>query len=50
MSLVVQVVSVTEKEDRRQRPHGLNTVELLKIASSSLGLGPAHAMQVSSNC
>jgi DNA topoisomerase III len=37
-------VSVDEKEDRKGRPSGLNTVELLKIASSSLNMGPAHAM------
>jgi len=28
------------------RPPGLNTVELLKVASSALGIGPAQAMQV----
>jgi hypothetical protein len=44
-----QVVSVTTKEERRSRPHGLNTVELLKAASSSLNMGPAHAMQVLSS-
>ena len=42
----MQVTSVSEKEDRRSRPHGLNTVELLKIASSALNIGPHHAMQV----
>lgn len=42
----IQVVSVSSKEDRRPRPNGLNTVELLKAASSSLNMGPAHAMQV----
>lgn len=43
---VLRVVDVIEKEERRPRPHGLNTVELLKTASSSLGIGPAHAMSI----
>ncbi|GIL45930.1 hypothetical protein Vafri_3041 [Volvox africanus] len=42
----LRVVDVVEKEDRKQRPHGLNTVEMLKVASASLGIGPAHAMQI----
>lgn len=43
----IRVVSVSSKEDRKGRPHGLNTVELLKVASTSLGIGPHHTMQVS---
>lgn len=42
----LRVASVTTKDEVRQRPAGLNTVELLKVASSSLNIGPAHAMQV----
>lgn len=30
----------------KARPTGLNTVEMLKIASRGLGIGPHHAMQV----
>ncbi|KAF5836440.1 DNA topoisomerase [Dunaliella salina] len=40
----LRVVDVTEKEERRHRPSGLNTVELLKVASAALGIGPAQAM------
>lgn len=42
----LRVTEVSEKEERRPRPHGLNTVELLKVASSSLGIGPAAAMSI----
>lgn len=41
-----RVSSVVEKEERKPRPAGLNTVEMLKVASSSLNIGPAHAMQI----
>ena len=41
-----KVVDVVEKEERKVAPPGLNTVALLKVASSSLGMGPHHAMQV----
>lgn len=43
----LRVQSVTAKEDRKPRPPGLNTVELLKTASSALNIGPAQAMAVS---
>ncbi|CAG9467801.1 unnamed protein product [Pedinophyceae sp. YPF-701] len=41
-----RVTSVTDKDLRRARPHGLNTVGLLMVASQKLGMGPHHAMQV----
>ena|SRR3990167_10277801 len=37
---------VTSKPAAHQRPKPLNTVELLKIASKQLGLGPHTTMQV----
>ena len=43
---MLHVVDVSEKEERRQRPPGLNTVELLKAASQLLGIGPSHAMSI----
>jgi DNA topoisomerase-3 len=42
----LRVSGVVTKEERKGRPAGLNTVELLKVASSSLNVGPAQAMQV----
>eukprot|EP01065_Artemidia_motanka_P030973 TRINITY_DN3713_c0_g1_i1.p1 TRINITY_DN3713_c0_g1~~TRINITY_DN3713_c0_g1_i1.p1 ORF type:complete len:519 (+),score=128.96 TRINITY_DN3713_c0_g1_i1:65-1558(+) len=41
-----RVNSVQTKRDVRSRPGALNTVELLKIASKSLGMGAQHTMRV----
>jgi DNA topoisomerase-3 len=40
------VSSVTTKEKQKERPIALNTVELMRIASSGLGMGPHHAMMI----
>lgn len=42
----VRVADVVKKEDRKTRPHGLNTVDMLKVASSALNMGPHHTMQI----
>lgn len=36
----VQVVELSTKEGLTARPEGLNTVAMLKIGSSNLGMGP----------
>ena len=41
-----EVLEYSSKEERKGRPAGLNTVEMLKVASSALNIGPHHAMQV----
>lgn len=38
------VVDVISSELRKERPQALNTVELLKVASSGLGLSPTQTM------
>ncbi|PON95541.1 DNA topoisomerase, type IA [Trema orientale] len=43
---IVEVTDVSEKQEVKSRPPGLNTVNLLKVASSALGLGPQTAMQI----
>eukprot|EP00051_Salpingoeca_urceolata_P020697 m.313864 g.313864 ORF g.313864 m.313864 type:complete len:860 (+) comp19665_c0_seq2:161-2740(+) len=41
-----RVVSVVQKEKSKSRPGALNTVELMRIASSGLGMGPQYAMTI----
>ena len=43
---VAVVQHVQTKEKKKTRPHALNTVEMLRIASSNLGMGPHTTMQV----
>ena len=42
----VVVESVSKKEKAKQRPQALHTVEMLRIGSSALGMGPQHTMQI----
>lgn len=41
----LQCIEVRKKDSRRLRPQPLNTVELLKLASKQLGIGPQAAMR-----
>nr|CAG4651583.1 EOG090X00WU [Triops cancriformis] len=41
-----KVTSVSKKEKQKQRPAALNTVELMRVASSNLNMSPHHAMQI----
>jgi len=40
------VISITQQEKSKQRPLALNSVELMRAASTGLGMGPHHAMQL----
>ena len=41
----LKVTSVSSSETRRVRPQAMNTISLLKLASSVLGIGPQAAMR-----
>ncbi|KAK2705952.1 hypothetical protein QYM36_016090 [Artemia franciscana] len=41
-----RVLSCSKNEKVKQRPQALNTVELMRVASSGLGMSPHHAMQI----
>ncbi|XP_076061847.1 DNA topoisomerase 3-beta isoform X3 [Oratosquilla oratoria] len=41
-----RLVNISKKEKTRPRPPALNTVELMRVASAGLGMGPHHAMML----
>uniref|UniRef100_A0A453L6U3 DNA topoisomerase n=2 Tax=Aegilops tauschii subsp. strangulata TaxID=200361 RepID=A0A453L6U3_AEGTS len=42
----LKITDISVKEECKARPPGLNTVNLLKVASSALGIGPQTAMHM----
>ena len=40
------MTGVSVKEKAKERPIALNTVELMRVASSGLNMGPHHAMMI----
>lgn len=45
-SSVCRALTVQQKEKTKPRPLPLNTVEMLRMASSGLNIGPQHTMQI----
>lgn len=43
---IFSITDITSKEKAKCRPTALNTVELMRVASAGLGMGPHHAMQI----
>lgn len=41
-----KIVSISKKDQAKVRPIALNTVELMKVSSAGLGIGPHTAMQI----
>lgn len=39
-------MDIQSTEKYKARPIALNTVELMRVSSSGLGMGPHHAMQI----
>lgn len=44
-----KVVNISSKEGKKEPPPALNTVELLRVASSAFNLSPATTMSVAEN-
>ncbi len=41
-----RVLNIQYKEKSKPRPGALNTVEMLRVSSASLGIGPQQTMQI----
>ncbi|KAH7701271.1 DNA topoisomerase, partial [Aphelenchoides avenae] len=42
----VTIADVTSKENRKEKPSALSTVEMLRVASSALGMSPSQTMSI----
>ncbi|KAH8877919.1 DNA topoisomerase 3-beta-1 [Schistosoma japonicum] len=49
-SKTAEVIQVSVKQKIKPRPQGLNTVEMLRVASAGLGIGPHDAMAIMPDC